>query len=108
LFPPVQNLFDQAMQHHRAGRVAEAEQLYRQILAIDPRHADSLHLLGVIAHQAGRLDIALDLIGQSIALKPNYAVARSLHTLGQSLQKLRRLRIFGQRDKLEAERSKGA
>ena len=87
LFPPVQNLFDQAMQHHRAGRVAEAEQLYRQILAIDPRHADSLHLLGVIAHQAGRLDIALDLIGQSIALKPNYAVARSLHTLGQSLQK---------------------
>jgi Flp pilus assembly protein TadD len=38
---------------HQAGRLNEAEGLYRQILAVDPNHADGLHLLGVMAHQRG-------------------------------------------------------
>ena len=54
--------YDLAMLHHQAGRLVEAEQIYRQILAVQPNHADSLHYLGVIAHQAGRHDIAADLI----------------------------------------------
>ena len=43
-----------AVQHHQAGRLAEAELLYRQILAAQPNHADALHLLGVMAQQVGR------------------------------------------------------
>ena len=82
----VHGLFTEAVQHHQAGRLSEAERLYRQILAVEPRHGDTLHMLGVLAHQVGRLDIAFDLIGQSITLKPNYAVANSLHRLGQGLQ----------------------
>ncbi len=49
----------------------EAESLCRQILVMDPRHAESLHVLGVIAQQLGRSDVAVDLLRQSIALKPN-------------------------------------
>ena len=52
----------------QAGQLAEAEAYYRKILAIDQNHFDSLHLLGVIAHQVGRSDLAVDLIGKAIAL----------------------------------------
>ena len=62
--------FDLALQHHQAGRLAEAEPLYRQILAADPRHSDALHLLGVIAHQVGQHVPAIDLIRQAISLAP--------------------------------------
>jgi predicted O-linked N-acetylglucosamine transferase (SPINDLY family) len=85
--PAVQGLFDQASRYHKAGQLAEAERLYRQILSVEPRHVDTLHLLGVLAHQVGRPDIAVDLIGQAVALKPDYIVAHySLRNLGQSLQ----------------------
>ena len=57
-----------ALRHHQAGQLAEAESHYRKILAIDQNHIDSLHLLGVIAHQVGRNDFALELIGKAIAL----------------------------------------
>jgi len=42
------------MGHHQAGRLNQAERLYLQILKIDPRRADALHFLGVLAHQIGR------------------------------------------------------
>ena len=42
----VESMVAEAVRHHQAGRLIDAEQLYRQILAINPRHADSLHLLG--------------------------------------------------------------
>ena len=43
-----------AIQHHQAGRLQAAEQIYRQILAVEPNHADALHLLGVIASPSGQ------------------------------------------------------
>jgi tetratricopeptide (TPR) repeat protein len=77
-------LLEQALNHHRAGRLAEAEVLYRQILTKDPRHADSLHLLGMIEHQRGRHDAAVSLIGQAIAIDPDVAAFHS--NLGTVLQ----------------------
>lgn len=59
-------LLDQALAHHRAGRLAEAERLYRQILTREPRHGDALHLLGMLAGQAGRHGAAAELIRQAI------------------------------------------
>src|SRR5437764_788779 len=41
-----------AIQHHRDGRLSEAEDMYRQILTIHPDHFDALHLLGVMSYQA--------------------------------------------------------
>ena len=60
--------FAQALQNHRQHRMAEAEDLYRQVLAVDPNHVDALHMLGVLAYQAGRAEAAVDLIGRAIAL----------------------------------------
>jgi len=71
---PVEAIFAEALHHHQSGRIAEAERLYREVLATSPQHADSLHLLGVAAHQAGRNGEAADLIGQAIAINANVAV----------------------------------
>jgi tetratricopeptide (TPR) repeat protein len=68
---------ERAMASHRAGNLVEAERLYRQICAVDPNNVDSLHYLGVLAGQAGRNDIAIDLIGRAVALKPDYAEAHN-------------------------------
>src|SRR5947208_13883121 len=65
---PEARLLAEAASHHQAGRLAAAERLYRRILAVDPDHADSLHLLGLIAHQTGHSDQGLELIGRAIAL----------------------------------------
>ena len=85
----VQSSFGAAVQLHQAGNNAEAEQLCRQILASHPRHADSLHLLGVIAHHTQRGDLAVDLIGKAIAIN---AYEASYHcNLGTALWQLGRL-----------------
>jgi tetratricopeptide (TPR) repeat protein len=55
-----------AMAHHQSGRLLEAENLYKEIIRADPEHADAIHLLGVIAHQGGHQQIALDLITEAI------------------------------------------
>ena len=47
-----------AVAHHQIGRMAEAESLYRQVLAVEPDHAETHHYLGVLAWQIGRADIA--------------------------------------------------
>jgi protein O-GlcNAc transferase len=65
--PGIQQMFAAAMGHHQAGRLNEAERLYLLILQTDPLHADALHLLGVLAHQIGRNDVAVDLIGRAVA-----------------------------------------
>jgi tetratricopeptide (TPR) repeat protein len=79
----VQERYAEALRHHRAGRAREAERLYREILGIDVRHADSLHLLGVIATGSGRYDEAVDLIGKSLEIEPYSAAA--YHSLGIAL-----------------------
>jgi predicted O-linked N-acetylglucosamine transferase (SPINDLY family) len=62
----VADLVNAGITHHQAGRLAEAEASYRQVLALAPDHSDALHLLGAIAQQAGRHDLAVDLIRQAI------------------------------------------
>jgi len=65
--PRAAGLFSAGLAHHQGGRLAQAETLYRETLALQPDHADALHLLGVIASQVGRHDVAVDLIGRAIA-----------------------------------------
>jgi Tfp pilus assembly protein PilF len=73
-----------ALRHHQAGRLAQAERIYRQILAIDFQHADSLHLLGMIELQAGRHEAAGEMIRQAIAIDDRQAAYHS--NLGTVLQ----------------------
>jgi predicted O-linked N-acetylglucosamine transferase (SPINDLY family) len=77
---------DAAIQHHRAGRLHEAEKLYRQILASNPQHPDALHMLGVLAHQSGDNITARELIARSIAVRPGVPDAHA--NLGLVLQSL--------------------
>jgi predicted O-linked N-acetylglucosamine transferase (SPINDLY family) len=84
----ISQALDLALQHHVAGRLGEAQQVYRQILSQQPSNPDALHYLGVLASQSGRNDIALDLIRRSIAIKPgwaeaHYALGNALKAMGQ-------------------------
>ena len=56
--------------------VEGAQGFYREILTLDPRHADAIHLLGVIAHQTGKHDIAIDPLDQSRDNQPGDAMDR--------------------------------
>ena len=58
----IRELYDQASAAHRAGKLAQAEDLYRRILAADPASFAAQHMLGVLAAQTGRNDDALALI----------------------------------------------
>ena len=82
------DLLQQAFQHHQAGRLGEAERLYREVLAQNDRHPDALHLLGILALHGGRNDIALELIGRAVEVSPNFAPYRAnlgvvLYNLGR-------------------------
>ena len=81
-------MFAQAVELQQAGRAGEAEQLHRQVLALQPRHADSLHLLGVLYLQADRPQNAADLIGQAIAIDGRQAQFHN--NLGSALRALER------------------
>ena len=85
----VPEAFALAREHHQAGRLAEAEGLYTRILAVAPDHADCLHLMGVLANQTGRSDLAVRLIGEALARDGGDAAYHS--NLGNALHALGRL-----------------
>jgi tetratricopeptide (TPR) repeat protein len=86
--PGVAELLAAGRVHHRAGRLAQAEIDYRRILAAVPDHADALHLLGIIASQVGRHDVAIDLIDR--ALRQNSSDPSYHSSRGFALQGLKR------------------
>jgi tetratricopeptide (TPR) repeat protein len=71
--PEAQTAFANARENHVAGRLDEAERLYRVVLAIIPQHADSRRLLEVITYQTGQHETAIRMIGEAIAIDPNVA-----------------------------------
>ena len=84
----LQGLIQKGIQVHQAGQLPEAEAIYRQILDIEPDHADANHLLGVIADQVGRHEIAVQLISKAIKKNPIDAayhcnLGNALHELGR-------------------------
>jgi tetratricopeptide (TPR) repeat protein len=60
-----------ALAHHQAGRLREAEAIYQRILEGDPLHAEALHFMGVLATQTGRPQLGGELIGRAIRLRPS-------------------------------------
>src|SRR5207253_878673 len=71
------SLLREATQHLQAGRLAEAEAIYRRILQADPRQPDALHYLGLVAGQVKQFDAAVNLIQQSLTVSPKNASAWS-------------------------------
>jgi tetratricopeptide (TPR) repeat protein len=78
-----------AVKHHQAGNYKEAENLYRQILQIQPNHIDALYLLGVSCNQLGRADEAVARLSAALRLKPDHAEAHN--SLGNAFNTLGRL-----------------
>ncbi|MDX1487199.1 MAG: tetratricopeptide repeat protein [Acidiferrobacterales bacterium] len=68
---------EQALTHQKAGRLREAEETYRQILAQEPGHVEALHWLGVVALQRGQYQAAIELIGKALERKPEYVAAHN-------------------------------
>jgi predicted TPR repeat methyltransferase len=79
---------EQGMGLHRNGQIQAARQIYQQILALQPGHADTLHLFGVTAHQLGEYANAITFIQRSLQANPRNFYA--LNNLGSAL------REFGQ------------
>lgn len=57
-----------AVTHHRAGRLAEALQVYRSVLADDPDNVDALHLAGVALNRLGHPQEAVEMIERAASL----------------------------------------
>ena len=85
--------FETAVQHHQAGRLAEAEAIYRRILTIEPDYFNALHLLGVIAHQRGKHREAIGLIDR--ATKQDASAYPAFNNLGLAYQALNELDAAG-------------
>jgi tetratricopeptide (TPR) repeat protein len=89
LAAPSRAEFDEAVRLHQGKRLAEAEEIYRRVLAADPRHAGALHLLGVIDIQRGAPAAAIEKIGAALALKADAApfhcnLATALQAVGRA------------------------
>ncbi|MEA2711756.1 MAG: hypothetical protein QOF78_4357 [Phycisphaerales bacterium] len=69
----VDALLREAVAHHQAGRLAQAQPLYEQILRHDPQNPNALNLLGMVHHQQDRQDEAAAMIERAVKLAPSVA-----------------------------------
>jgi len=79
-----------AFEHHRAGRLPEAETLYHRVLQLEPNHPDALHHLGLTALQSGKSEVAVDFVCKAMGADPSNPIYHN--TLANALKELGRLR----------------
>jgi tetratricopeptide (TPR) repeat protein len=97
---PAQNLTPQqalmlAEQYSRAGRLGEAEDLCRRVLAAQPATAEAEHFLGILAHQSGKLAEAIEHVRRAVAIDDKVALYHA--NLGEMY------RLSGRSDLAEAQ-----
>ena len=80
----VQEALDLGVKQHQTGHLDQAQNIYKQILQLQPNQPVALHLLGVSAHQKGNNVLAVDLISKAIEFEPNYSEAHSNLSLALS------------------------
>ena len=62
----IEQKLQEAIVFHQSGQLQRAEQIHKQVLQISPRNADALNLLGFLAYQVGRCEVAANLITKAI------------------------------------------
>jgi len=73
VFANVAALLQTGFQYQQAGRLREAEYCYRQVLNDHPRHAEASFLMGGLANQSGRGDLAVSLLRTAVEAAPGEA-----------------------------------
>jgi protein O-GlcNAc transferase len=71
----LRQLFEQGVAAHRAGRLDQAEKLYRQVLRADAASFPALHMLGFLKAQQGQYDDAITLLNKAVRKNPADAPA---------------------------------
>lgn len=69
---PAARLFDEAVNHHKAGRPRKAERLYRRIVMAQPGHAESWSNLGLVLLTHGAFDEAAAACRRALSIRPDY------------------------------------
>ncbi len=69
----IDDLLNRAVEHHQAGRLADAELLYRGVLDQVPEESNALHLLGVVRWRSGHPREGVELISRAIAIRGDFA-----------------------------------
>lgn len=87
--PTLVKTFQLGIIFHQRGQLLEARALYQQVLEKQPKHFDSVHMLGVIASQTKNHALAVELIRKAIKINPGFASAYA--NLGAALRDLKRL-----------------
>ncbi|MDI9334687.1 MAG: tetratricopeptide repeat protein [Cytophagales bacterium] len=78
----IQSLLLSAVQLHQTNQLNAAQDIYRQVLQIDPNEPDALHLLGLLFYQQNiHLPLAQDLIAQSLQIRPSEHFVHANHAL---------------------------
>jgi Flp pilus assembly protein TadD len=85
----LQTIFAKAVNRHESGRFAEAEDLYRSAIRINPNEVEPHYNLGVALAQLGRRQEAISAWRDALAIRPHYP--RALNNLGMTLAELGQL-----------------
>jgi tetratricopeptide (TPR) repeat protein len=72
---PARQQVAKAAEHHRAGRLSEAEAIYREILQRDPRNLEALRLLALIAMTTEHYGQAEQLLKRAVEIAPDFLAA---------------------------------
>ena len=84
----VQSKFREGLALHQQGKLVQAQQIYQQVLKVQPQHADALHFLGMLARQTGNPAQAVQWIDRSLKISPDNPAAHS--NRGNALSDLKR------------------
>jgi tetratricopeptide (TPR) repeat protein len=71
----IHTTLEEAVRHHREGRLEQAEGLYRQILQTEPRNGNALNLLAVMQRQRGKIEDAIALARSAVSAQRRAAGA---------------------------------
>jgi Tfp pilus assembly protein PilF len=69
----INDLFQQALSHHKNGNLNDAQKIYEKILKVNPGHFDTLHIMAIILAQKKQFIDALMLFESAVAINPNNA-----------------------------------
>jgi predicted O-linked N-acetylglucosamine transferase (SPINDLY family) len=85
----IAHLLEAAIQHHQAGSISQARELYQQVLQQQPNHVAALNLMGVLSSQAGDLKAGIAFYYRALERQPRFVEAH--HNLALALQLVGRI-----------------